>query len=604
MASYSIERYMDMRLLKKPVFGPDDERLFFISDLSGQRALWELSAPREWPRQRTFVDGDVLFGTWSPTGGELAFGVDPSGDDRLQLYLLDDGDETVHELTDDPEVLHRWGGWSSDGTRFAYAANRRRPGAFDVFVQGRGESPDASRLVYEQERPSPLVPLGWGPDDERLVVLERHSSFSTDVHLVDVESGDATLLTNGPGANVRYRSITWGPDGDSMYLITDRDSNWLYAARLDLETGDLEPVVRTDANVTRMVLHAEENRLAYIESRNGYSEVTTAELRGPTEVRDLPSPEFPEGSVENMTMSSDGSKLGVVFYPPDGKQDVYVIDVETGRTTQWTDVSPFVPEDNLVPPEAITYESFDGLEIPSFYATPGEADAGPNPAVIFLHGGPRQQSVPTGHPFRQYALDRGYVQLDPNFRGSSGYGKEYMRLDDVEKRPDAIRDVGAAADWLAAREEVDGDRLVLLGVSYGGFLVLAAMTRWPNRFAAGVAVSPIVDFETYLENTSSWRRKLRAAEYGSLEEDRELLRELSPIHDVENVESPLLLIHGENDSRIPVEQVRTFADRAHDQGVPVETMFEPDVGHRLGSRTRQVEIFGRIADFIDDYVRE
>jgi dipeptidyl aminopeptidase/acylaminoacyl peptidase len=581
------------------MFGPDDDRLVFRMDSTGVMQFWELDRPKSWPHQRTFTDEGVQFGAWSPTGEELVFGRDAGGDERTQLYLLDDETGDVTQLTDEPSAVHRWGCWSPDGESVAYAANRDRPGVFDIYVQGRDE--DDPHRIYEQDKPSAVVPVSWSPDGQ-LLVLEVHSSFNRDVHLIDVTTGEAQLLTEGHETPVRYQSVTWGPDGDSLYLVTDREYNWLYVARLDLETLEVEPVIRTDADIKSMVLNSSCRWIAYLRYENGYTDVRAGDLVDETAVEEFPAPDFPEGTAENLTMSSDGEQLATVFSTGDTKPDLYTVDVRTGETRQWTDCSTAVPEDAYVAPESVTYESFDGLAVPSFYVEPEAPDEEPMPAVIDLHGGPRSQYFPAISPVRQHYVDRGFVRLEPNYRGSSGYGKEYMAMDDVEKRLDAIRDVKAAAEWLADRDHVDEDCILLHGTSYGGFLVLAAMTRWPDLFAGGVAIAPITNFVTYLENTGPWRRRHREAEYGSLEDDEELLRELSPIHDVENVRAPLFVAHGKNDARVPVEEAIQIEERLEDEDVPVETLLVDDAGHHFGKKEHRVEVFQSAMSFLDDHL--
>lgn len=564
--------------------------------------IWEISEPLQWPQQRTFTGRNVTFGAWSPAGDKIAFGVDQAGNERTQLYLLDDNDGNVTQLTDEPSVIHRWGSWSRDGSRFAYSANRQQQGVFDVYIQDRNETHNGSRLVYEQTRPSSVVPISWGPDNERLLVLEAHSDTNNDVHLVDVETGSNTMLTNGPEHPTRYRSVMWGPDRKSLYMITNKDYNWLYIARFDLKTSNIEPVVQAQANIKTMVLHASKERIAYIKYKNGYSKITSGRLTDATTINEFPAPDFPEGVAESLAVNSDGTRQATVFYTPDTKPDLYTIDIDTGDIIQWTDTSSPVPNEVYVTPEPVMYESFDGLDIPSFYMEPDQTTGNTVPAMIHLHGGPREQVFPAFDPQRQYYIEQGFARLEPNYRGSSGYGREYMSLDDIEKRPDAVEDIKSGAEWLADQDAVDEDRIVLYGTSYGAFMVLSAMVRWPNLFAAGVAIAPITNFETYLKNTGPWRRRHREAEYGSLEEHRELLKQLSPIHNIDNLQSPLFIAHGKNDSRVPIEETKQVAAYARDHDIPVETLFINDGGHRLSAHEHRIKVCSDAANFLNKHV--
>ncbi len=219
-----------------------------------------------------------------------------------------------------------------------------------------------------------------------------------------------------------------------------------------------------------------------------------------------------------------------------------------------------------------------------------------------IHGGPESQRRPSFSAIKQYFLAHGYAVFEPNVRGSTGYGRAYAALDDVEKRMDAVADLEAAAAYLAARSEIDGDRLIAKGGSYGGFMVLSALTEYPDRWAAGIDIVGIANFVTFLENTGSWRRKLREAEYGSLEGDRELLESISPIHAVDRIEAPLFVLHGANDPRVPLEEAEQIAERASEVGVPVRTLIFGDEGHGISKRDNRIEAYSAIVEFLDEYV--
>ena len=233
---------------------------------------------------------------------------------------------------------------------------------------------------------------------------------------------------------------------------------------------------------------------------------------------------------------------------------------------------------------------------------PEDATDGETPVVVDIHGGPESQRRPSFHAVKQYFLNRGYAYFEPNVRGSSGYGREYTHLDDVENRMDSVADVEAAVEWLHDQPAVDPDRIVAMGGSYGGFMVLAALTEYPDLWAAGVDVVGIANFVTFLENTGDWRRELREAEYGSLEEDREFLESVSPINNIQDIAAPLYVLHGENDPRVPVGEAEQIADEAAEQGVPVEKLIFPDEGHGFTKLENRIEAYTSIADFLDEHV--
>jgi dipeptidyl aminopeptidase/acylaminoacyl peptidase len=279
---------------------------------------------------------------------------------------------------------------------------------------------------------------------------------------------------------------------------------------------------------------------------------------------------------------------------------------EGATTRQWTHAGTAgIPRETFVEPDLVRYGTFDGREIPAFYSVPDDverAEPGDAPVVVDIHGGPESQRRPSFAGLTQYFLSRGYAVFEPNVRGSTGYGKAYTHLDDVEKRMDAVRDIDAAVDWLAARPELDAERVVAKGGSYGGFMVLAALTEYPDRWAAGIDAVGIANFVTFLENTGPWRRELREAEYGSLAEDRDLLEEISPINRVENIEAPLFVLHGANDPRVPVGEAEQIVEQIREQGVPVEKLIFEDEGHGIAKLENQVEAYTRVVDFLDQHV--
>jgi dipeptidyl aminopeptidase/acylaminoacyl peptidase len=595
---YDLERYLNVRSASGATMGVDGS-VSFLLDTTGVSQVWTLDDPLGWPEQRTFADESVSFVAASPERPELVFGMDEGGNERVQLFRLGD-DGIVHGLTATPEAKHRWGGWSHDGDRFAFASNRLDESVFDVYVQDRTASGDDADLLFEGD--GWLSVGGFDPDDERLLLARAHSNFDQDLYVLDIESGERRHLTPHADA-VRYRSAQWGPDGEAVYLVTDRDTDTLRLARLDLN-GDLTTVVDGgEYNVDGVALDEGTGHLVYSRNVEGYTELTAGRLVGPTEIEDVPGPDLPEGVAGGVSFSPDGGRYALSASGRTANTNVYVVDFETGATERWTHASTAgIPEETFHPAESIRYESFDGRAIPAFFSLPHEVPEGGAPVVVDIHGGPESQRRPSFSGLTQYFLSRGYAVFEPNVRGSTGYGKAYTHLDDVEKRMDAVADIEAAADWLDAHPDVDGDRLVAMGGSYGGFVVLAALTTYPDRFAAGVDVVGIANFVTFLENTGSWRRKLRAAEYGSLEDDRELLESISPITDVEAIAAPLFVIHGANDPRVPLGEAEQLVERARQQGVPVEKLVFDDEGHGISRRENRIEAYTRVVEFLDEHV--
>jgi len=556
---YDIERYLNVRSAGGADFGPAGERLSFLIDTTGTSQVWSVDGPEVWPEQHTFFDERVTFASWSPERPELVFGMDEGGNERVQFHRLDATTGEITGLTRRPAAKHRWGGWDADGDRFAFASNRRDESVFDIYIQDRDATGDGAERVHEGD--GWLSVAGWSPDDRRLLVHEAHSSFDHDLYVLDLETEGMRHLTPGDG-EARYSSPEWGPDAESVYLVTDRESDTLRLERLALADDSFEVVESGgEWNVDGVVVDEETRRLVYTRNVEGYTEVTAGELVDDDRIDEFPEPELPEGVAGGVAFDPAGERFAITVSASTDNANVHVVDVESGETERWTRASTAgIPRETFVEPELVRYPTFDGRDIPAFFSTPSAAAPEDGyPVVVDIHGGPESQRRPSFRSVKQYLLEGGYAVMEPNVRGSSGYGKAYTHLDDVENRMDSVADVEGAVEWLADHPEVDADRVAAMGGSYGGFMVLAALTEYPDLWAAGVDVVGIANFVTFLENTGDWRRHLREAEYGSLEEDRE-------------------------------------------QGVPVRKLLFDDEGHGFSKLENRIEAYGAVAEFLEEHV--
>ena len=609
---FDIERYLNVRSAHGASVGPDGDRLSFLMDTTGVPQVWTLEDPGGWPEQRTFFDDRVTFASWSPIRPELIVGRDRGGDERETFYRLDATDGTVTDVTRHPDAKHRFGGWGPDGDRFAFVSNRRDEAVFDVYVQDRDAAGDDAVRVAEGD--GWLSVGGWSPDGDRLLLTRSHSSFDQDLYVLDVDSGTRRHLTPHEG-DVRHLSADWGPDGENVYLVTDRDTDTLSLSRIDLATGDLSAVEADDPgsedpfaddgwNVDDVTLDPDSRRLVYSRNVDGYTHIRVAELVAPGRIDHFPTPDLPPSVAGGVSFGPDGDHFALTVTRSDDTANVYLVETMTGEATRWTRASTAgIPRDSFVAPELVRYPSFDGLDIPAFFSLPAtDTGHGETPVIVDVHGGPESQRRPSFGRVKQYLLARGYAVFEPNVRGSTGYGKTYTHLDDVGNRMDAVADLKAGADWLCDHPAVDPDRIAVMGASYGGFMTLAALTAYPDVWAAGVDIVGIANFVTFLENTGDWRRELREAEYGSLDDDRDVLESISPIHDVAAIEAPLFVLHGENDPRVPVSEARQIVEKARDTGLPVRELVFNDEGHGFTKLENRIEAYSAIAEFLNTHL--
>jgi dipeptidyl aminopeptidase/acylaminoacyl peptidase len=585
--AYEFARYLKVRGAWGTSWSPDGRRLSFLTEITGVPQVWEVSSEApSWPEQLTFYEERIAGALYSPTENGLLFGMDAGGNERSQLFLLDEG--RVTDLTRAPDAIHYSGGFSPDGRRIAYTATRRNGTDFDVFVQ---ELPDGEpEMVWEVSGYHTVV--DWAPDGTALIVSRHHSNVNNDLYRLNLETGEATLLTVHEG-DARFSSANVTPDGGSLYLATDRDGEFQRLARLDLATLELEYLTPDDRDVEGVELSKDGRYLVASRNVDGYSEVLLFNRRG----RRMPDPRIPEGIVGGFEFSPDSGRLAFTLTAPERNPDVWVVDLPDGDARRLTRSSTAgIPPRSFRKPRIVRYTSFDGREIPALFYQPETEDA---PVIVNVHGGPESQSRPAFAPVTQYLLGRGYAVFFPNVRGSTGYGKAYTHLDDVGLRMDSVEDLAYAAHWL---RESGHPRIAVMGGSYGGFMVLAALTAYPELWSAGVDIVGIANLVTFLENTGSYRRGLREPEYGSLENDRALLESMSPIHKAGEITAPLMVIHGKNDPRVPVGEAEQIVDRVKKNGGKVEYLLYEDEGHGLAKLKNRLDAYPKIAAFLDKHL--
>lgn len=597
-------RFVNVRRAYGPRASPNGERIAFVSDLLGVPQIFATGLLGGWPEQLTFTQERIGSVDFAPSSDVMIVGSDVGGDEQVQLYLVSEHGEMMKPLTDNPKASHLFGGWSPDGRYIAYAANRRDPSRFDVHVH-EVEAGDV-RLLYESSGLCEVA--GWSPDGEFLLVSLIASSIDNDLVEVRVADGAARLLTPHSGP-ARFKRPIYDGNGDSILFLTNRDSDTMVLARLKRHSLVLEMVVNVGADVEDLALSRNGDRVAYSVNVDGYSEVRILELRGgKTWQIDLPpgviSRDFVGNWNDRLTWAPNGRQLIFSFTTARETQNVWIADAESRHAKRLTQASQAgIPTAELVDAKLVRYPTFDNRQIPAFlYVPPGAHPDGLRPAILLIHGGPESQIRPGFDPTVQYFVHRGYVVFTPNVRGSTGYGKAYMALDDVERRMDAVADANAAADWLARSGWAHRGRIAAMGQSYGGFMVLACLSAYPETWAAGVDIYGIANFVSFLENTHPMRRRHREAEYGSLKEHRRLLERLSPLNHVDRIRAPLLAIHGERDIRVPIGETEQIVEALRTRGVPVELIRLSDEGHGLVRLANRLRVYPAIADFLDRHL--
>ena len=590
------ETFLQVRSATGGAFCPGGRTLAFLMNLTGVPQVYRLDSPTGEPVQLTHFTGIVRSLHWAPDGRRLLFAMDEGGSERHQLYLLTPDGSEPRLLTPHPEAIHTFGGWAPDGRRIAFAANRRDPAYFDLYVLDVDTGEERCVL----QRDGHFNAVDWSADEHMLLVRESHAGMDQDLHLLDLETGELRHVTPHTG-NARYATPQFLPDNRSILVCTDQDRDFLALARLDTRMLRLRPLLERRSDIECCDVSADGRRVAALLNREGWSEVVVARLAERTLIR-VNSVRL-HGVASDSRLAREGNRIAVSLNSPTRNFNIWEMDSETTARVQWTH-APMGDLDSvpLVEPEAVRYPGHEGLEIPALLYRPPDAAPGPAPVVVYVHGGPESQDRPNFNPIYQYLAHRGYAVLAPNVRGSTGYGNAYSHLDDLDKRYDALRDVEQAYHWLVSAGIGDPARIGIMGGSYGGFTVLACLTRQPELWAAGVDIVGIANFETFFKHTGPWRRALRASEYGDPERDAELLRDLSPIHAVDRIRAPLMIVQGANDPRVPQEESDQMVEQLRARSHPVEYLLFPDEGHGIVKLPNRVKAYTAIGCFLDRHL--
>lgn len=573
----------------------DDGTLLFIADLAGLPQAWALErgeGARSWP--------------WRVAGGErvselralpgaaarcVVGAVDAAGDERTQVHRLDLPSGGGAPLTTRPEAVHLLGVPSADGAAVLVTATRRNGVDFDLWrvpLAGAGDAvTDEPALVAELGGWNRVVDL---LPDGRAVVVAAASSMDTSVALVDVDRG---TVTERLGDDVAARHLPGGhlPDG-RLLLRSDRDGDLLRPGTWD---GGWRPAAASELDCDGLA--ARDGLAAFTLNDAGRSRLRLAPADALDDAIDVP---VPLGVAGDLHVPAGGDGCVLSFSGPRHAPNVWWASTSE-RAAPLTAV-PAPGLDLAAQPEPRLEHAVadDGLRVPLWLTLPAHVTR--PPAVVWLHGGPESQARPAFDARRALLVAAGYAVAEPNVRGSTGYGRAYAALDDRERRGDAVSDVVAVGAALAARDDVDGTRLAVGGGSYGGYLTLSALAAAPRMWAAGVDVVGMADLVTFLEHTSAYRRALREAEYGSLAADRELLARLSPIHHVDRIACPLLVVHGRNDPRVPLDEAEQITAALRERGRPVELLVFDDEGHGVVRDPNRRELLRRLLAFLDTHL--
>jgi len=566
----------------------DGAAIYLISDRRGHPAAYRLPAAGGEPVM--FAPGSQRVGRLQPSlhGSRVVVATDVGGNERWELSLVGDDGTTQRRITANPERIHRPGAWR-DRRRYVFDSNERDLRFFDVYEVDL-DTPDPPRRIREENA---LVTVAAARGD-RLLLLRALTNLDSDLLLRT--GGDEVVLNPHTGEEVVFAADL---ASDAVYAATNPDREFAALYRFGAPGSTPELVVEFGGDLEGVVADRAGRRLALVENDRGWSRLSVYDT-AEGELRPVAMPE--EGVVGSVAWLPSAEGFVFDLSASSVGAQIYRADLDAGASRRLTLADRPMPAPPVVPTLG-AFRAEDGLAVPFWeFRPPGRP---PRATIVQVHGGPESQARPRFGPLVQFLVHEGYRVVAPNVRGSLGYGRSYVHLDDTRLRMNSVRDLRDLVRSLREREPPDGGRPTafgVLGASYGGFMVLAALSTYPDLFDAGVDVVGIANFITFLERTGPWRRKVREDEYGSLAHDRDLLRSISPLFRADEIRAPLLVVHGANDPRVPVYEAEQIVEALERRRVPVEFLRFDDEGHGLVRRENQVIAYARAAAFFDRHL--
>jgi dipeptidyl aminopeptidase/acylaminoacyl peptidase len=560
--------------------------------------LHTVSGAGAYRRQITFFDEPVKSGSFDhrPGAKSVVFPRDTGGGEFYQFYRMDLGTGRTVLLTDGKsrnESLE----YNRKGDRIAYVSTRRNAKDFDLYVQDPAD-PASAKLVKQLEGQWQV--WSWSPDDSRLLLQHYISINESTVHVLDLASGELKQLNEKPGKAIAYGAGAFdGPD--SVLLTSDEDSEFLRLVRFNLKTGKVDAVLTSAPwDVSGVYVSRDFKSAAYTLNEGGASALFLGDTKRLQSAKRVKLPAM--GTISSVLFDRGSRRLGFSFSGGDATEDLFVVDVKGGTPVRWTfsETGGLNPK-TFAAPQLVEFPSFDGRKIPAWYYA-AKGTQGPAPVIINIHGGPEAQSLASFSGLAQYFVNELHAAvIYPNVRGSAGYGKSYLRLDNAEKREDSVKDIGALLDWIATRPELDKTRVAVIGGSYGGFMTLASLVKYSDRLRCGVDIVGISHFVTFLEKTEAYRRDLRRAEYGDERDPkmRAILESISPLTNAKAIRKPLFVVQGLNDPRVPVGEAEQIVKTVREQGGEVWYLLAKDEGHGFQKKRNRDAMWQAVSAFFE-----
>jgi len=531
----------------------------------------------------------------------LIYAADKDGDEQYQLYRCFTEDQTSILFTDG-KSRNRPGRFNSSGTLFTFQSNARNGKDFDIWMMDVYDS-SSIRMIFKAS--GSWAPGEWSKQSDRIILGHYVSANESYRYILDIESGELSNPFPQTNEMVSYGTVRWGKGDSILYYVSDYQSEFSRLHMLNLNSGtDTVLTAGIPWDINRMDITASGNWLALAANENGLNKLykmncNTLEIS--------PVEGLPKGTSGYMKPHPVEDRIAFTYTCCYNVSSVKSYNFITGEITDWT--ASFHDHDPLPEPVTIYYPTFDSIdgkarEITAFVMKPGKATQKPYPVLIDIHGGPESQASPIMNSRHEELLNHGIAIIRPNVRGSEGYGKQFLKLDNGYQREDAVRDIGALLDWIETRPDLDASRIGVYGGSYGGYMALASAVHFSDRLKCCIDLFGIAHFVTFLENTSEYRRDLRRAEYGDerFPEMNHFLDSISPLNHADKIDIPILIYQGANDPRVPLSESLQMAEKIRETGKEVWYIEASNEGHGISNPLNRIFVNASAATFIEDYL--
>ena len=604
LQSFSIEKLYMTRQVGGTTWSPDGKQIAFISNISGRNNLWLVPATGGWPMQLTISDQRQAQPAWSPDGTWIAYISDHDGNEQWDVFLVSPKTGDVVNLTASPESGEEEPTWSPNGRQIAYISKPKTGSSFEIELMDV-----ATRHVRHLTPNTPKELSNTHPifsrDGRFLVYTQSHATGNdSSIFLLDLAGGQSTNLTPHEGEH-NYDASDISPDGKTLLITSDAENGYYNVGLLDIATKKIEWLTNDKWQIAAGTFSPDGKSLTWTADVEGNTYIYSYDVAG-RHAEQLPLKLGVNTLGGNpLPYSHDGSRLLYYHNGADAPNDAWVYDIARKESQQVThSLVAGLRTADMVEPYLVHFPSRDGKwTISSLVYVPNNIQRNNKyPAIVYIHGGPAVQSVNSFNRFIQYIVNQGYVVIAPNYRGSTGYGKEFTEGNRGDPGGGDLRDNLDAAEWIKQSAFVDPKKLIVMGGSFGGYLTMMAVSKAPELWAAGVAIVPFVNWFTEIANEDPILQQYDRAWWGDPVEKKALYEDRSPINFVDQIKAPLLLLAGGNDPRCPKEEAQQVADAIKKRGGSVQLKIYENEGHGFSRVENQIEAYQKVSDFLKVHV--